>query len=224
VAVLGGWKAALATLPLLALPLVKSRRRTPLTIHVIGGFHVEPPAQWPSKKARTLLKILVAKRGRPVAREQLMEYLWPGEDPRKLGNRLSVALTALRTAIGADAIVTRDGTVALSGVRVDVEEFLARPHRHRFAGELLPEDRYEDWAADLREAYTTALRTKAGETRRDDEAIRIYVHLLEHDPYDRPAHAALVARLDRAGRHGEAISRRRDYIRAMAEIGVQAAV
>ena len=54
--------------------------------------------------------------------------------------------------------------------------------------------------------------------------MRAYLQLLEHDPYDATAHAELIARLDGSGRHGEAIRRRRGYIRAMREIGVHAAL
>ena len=46
-----------------------------------------------------------------------------------------------------------------------------------------------------------------------DEAVRAYLRLLEHDPYDAAAHRELIARLEGAGRHGEAIARRRAYIR-----------
>ena len=47
-----------------------------------------PLGAWQSRKARDLLKILVARRGRPTPREALMEALWPGQSPGPLGNRL----------------------------------------------------------------------------------------------------------------------------------------
>ena len=234
----GGWRALLPTLLVVLVPLVRARRRRApapagVVITTLGRFAVTrdgEPIAWPSKKARTLLKLLVARRGQPVSREALMESLWPGEDPRKLANRLSVALTALRTAIGAEAIVARDGAVALdlAQVSVDVERFLAAPDERAYTGDFLAEDRYEDWASDLREqareAYASAVRERARVTKKDDEAVRAYLQLLEHDPYDATAHAELIARLDGSGRHGEAIRRRRGYIRAMREIGVHAAL
>ena len=95
-----------------------------------------------------------------------------------------------------------------------------------YAGDFLEEDAYEDWALDLREqaraAYASALRARARLATDDDEAVRAYLRLLEHDRWDAEAHRGLIARLDRAGRHGEAIRRRQAYVRTMAEIGVQA--
>jgi DNA-binding SARP family transcriptional activator len=194
------------------------------------------PVECKSKKARTLLKILVAARGRPVTRERVMELLWPGEQPAKLGNRLSVALTTLRVALGRDldVIVADAGVLSLdlTRVAVDVERFLREVERGQLAaaerlytGDFLAEDVYEDWAADLREdaraAYAATLRARATEPA---QTIRACLRLLELDPYDAGAHRALIERLERAGHHGEAIERRRTYIRAMHEIGVTAAV
>jgi two-component SAPR family response regulator len=211
-----------------------AHRESELVIKTLGGFEVRrrgTPVEWKSKKSRTLLKILVARRGRPVPRERLMEWLWPGEDPAKLANRLSVALTTLRAALGRelDVIRTDAGAVALdlTQVEVDVERFLERPAEHLYTGDFLEEDVYEDWAGDLRDearaAYAATLRARA-ERARDAEAIRACLRLLELDPYDAGAHRVLIARLDGSGRHGEAIERRRTYIRTMHEIGVHAAL
>ena len=134
--------------------------------------------------------------------------------------------------MGADAIDADNAAVSLDleHADVDVERLLSDPAQAEaiYAGDFLEEDRYEDWATDLREqareAYASALRTRARETRDNDEAVRTYLRLLEHDRWDASAHRELIARLDGAGRHGEAIRRRRTYIRAMAEIGVQAAL
>ena len=148
-----------------------------IAVRTLGGFvvlrHGEPlPASaWQSKKARTLLKILIARRGRPVPRDALMEALWPGEDPAKLSNRLSVALATLRSVLGPEVVLQMEGAVAvnLDAVAVDVEAFLADVEagslaeaERRYRGDFLEEDLYEDWAADTREAaraaYASALR------------------------------------------------------------------
>lgn len=107
-------------------------------VSVMGAFEVVTPtgtvARWTSRKARELLKILVARRGLPVPREQLMEMLWPGEPPERLGNRLSVAISTIRRALDArsagpenDPIVADWATIRLrlDRVDVDVERFLA---------------------------------------------------------------------------------------------------
>ena len=42
-----------------------------------------PLTDWQSRKARDLLKVLVARKGLPVSREAAAEALWPGEDPSR---------------------------------------------------------------------------------------------------------------------------------------------
>ena len=56
-------------------------------IQVLGRFEVRvgnqpvPATAWQSRKARDLLRILVARRARVVPREELAELLWPDDDP-----------------------------------------------------------------------------------------------------------------------------------------------
>jgi ATP/maltotriose-dependent transcriptional regulator MalT/DNA-binding SARP family transcriptional activator len=164
--------------------------RDPVRIQALGGFRVlragepVPAEEWQSHKARDLLKVLVARRGRAVPREALMEALWPDEDPAKLSNRLSVALSTVRTVLDpdrrhpGDRFVKADKhVVALAHVPVDVEEFLAaaaggldrfaRGERAEalslltaaeaaFTGDFLEDDPYEDWAVSLREEARAA--------------------------------------------------------------------
>jgi DNA-binding SARP family transcriptional activator len=165
---------------------VAGTRDAAVEIETLGGFRVlragKPVAlaEWQSKKARDLLKILVARRGRPTPREFLMEALWPGEDPAKLANRLSVALSTVRTILdperrfGMEQFVVADtSAVALNipSVAVDVERFLADASaalalrrdagaeamerlalaEAAYGGEFLEEDAYADWAVPLRE-------------------------------------------------------------------------
>jgi DNA-binding SARP family transcriptional activator len=161
-----------------------------LRVQALGGFRVlrggEPVGaeRWRSQKARDLLKLLVARRGRPVPRELLMETLWPEEDPARLSNRLSVALSTVRAVLdperryGPDRFVAADRhAVWIADLPVDVEEFLASAaaglaaHAEgepvqalalltsaevTYAGDFLEEDRYEDWAVPLREEARAA--------------------------------------------------------------------
>jgi DNA-binding SARP family transcriptional activator/predicted negative regulator of RcsB-dependent stress response len=163
-----------------------------VAITTLGGFGVErdgariPLAEWRSRKARDLLKMLVAKRGRPTSRDVLIDTLWPGEDPAKASNRFSVALSTLRSVLDPDkrfsadqVIVADSASAALSvdDVAVDVERFLAdasrgldlrragRPEEAMpfllsaealYAGDFLEEDLYEDWAVGLREEANAA--------------------------------------------------------------------
>jgi DNA-binding SARP family transcriptional activator len=163
------------------------RRQVPeVSVACLGGLRVArqgdpvPAGAWQSRKARELLKLLVAKRGRPAHREQILEVLWPDEDPSRTMNRLSVALSTLRSVLdpdhnhGPDHYLRADGdTVALdlSRLDVDIERFLAdaagglKLARERaptakarleraelaYTGDLFEDDPYPDWAVDLRE-------------------------------------------------------------------------
>jgi DNA-binding SARP family transcriptional activator/tetratricopeptide (TPR) repeat protein len=156
-------------------------------LQTLGGFRVLvhgepiPAAAWQSKKARDLLKVLVGRRGRAIHREELVEVLWPDEPPSRTSNRLSVALSVVRSVLdpdrsaGPDHHVEADRQTArlvLNHVAVDLEEFhaelaqgraaerrgdddLARVRFRRaeslYVGDLFEEDPYEDWAVAERE-------------------------------------------------------------------------
>ena len=155
-------------------------------VQVLGTFAVRrggdtvPHAAWQSRKARELLKVLLARRGRPVPREQLMQLLWPDEEPERLGNRLSALVSVVRGVLDPDkhddadryVIADRD-TIGLDlrHLTCDVEGFLASaseglaqraadPARAQallaeaeaaYTGDAFEEDPYEDWAMPLRE-------------------------------------------------------------------------
>jgi DNA-binding SARP family transcriptional activator len=148
---------------------------------VFRDGHPVAATAWQSKKARTLLKILVARRGRSTPRALLAEELWPDDDPAKLSNRLSVALATARAVLDPDKTRDSDHFIAadkdamrlrLEHVAVDVEDFLAaatpalalardgraveaRPALTEaatsYGGDFLEEDAYEDWSRDLRD-------------------------------------------------------------------------
>ncbi|HST80245.1 MAG TPA: BTAD domain-containing putative transcriptional regulator [Kineosporiaceae bacterium] len=105
-------KAAAARLALLGLKPVDpdsvesaDGATAPVQIQILGGFEVlvggrpVPFTAWRSKQARTLIKILVARRGRPVLRAELCEVLWPDSDPTRTAHRLSVLLSVVRTVL-----------------------------------------------------------------------------------------------------------------------------
>jgi ATP/maltotriose-dependent transcriptional regulator MalT/DNA-binding SARP family transcriptional activator len=230
----------------------------------LGGFRVSVdgrplgPAAWQSRKARDLLKILVSRRGRPAPREALAELLWPDEDPDRVGNRLSVALSTVRGVLDpqrrrpSDWYVAGDKTTVtldLTHVWVDLEHFLDGAERglrlraagrHEeatelltaaealYGGDFLEEDLYEEWAVAPREearaGYVSVARALAEAASADgdhDRAVRLSLRILERDPYDEPAHLALIGTMTRAGRHGEARRHYRAYESRMAEIGVE---
>lgn len=157
-----------------------------VSISCLGGLRVArhgdpvPAGAWQSRKARDLLKLLVAKRGRPVHREQILDVLWPDDEPSRTGNRLSVALSTLRSVLDPeharppDYYLRVDGDAValdLDHLDVDIERFLAdattglrragrdpataKVHLERaelaYTGDLFEDDPYPDWAVDLRE-------------------------------------------------------------------------
>jgi len=143
---------------------------------------------WTSRKARTLLKLLVANRGTPVPRDVIMDILWPREDPELLSNRLSVALSTVRTALDPTRahpshqfLAAENDAVrlVLENVVVDTEVFLetaksaisahrstaadarslVRTARELYAGPVLPDEPYAGWAAPLRREVEATLLT-----------------------------------------------------------------
>jgi len=159
----------------------------PVAIRAFGRFEVivddrpVPASAWQSRKARDLLRILVARRGRPIPRAELAELLWPDDDVGRTGHRLSVLLSIVRTALDpnrnapADQFVIADAaSVALDvgRLRVDVEDFLAdvrhalRLHERgadtqarallgaavtAYTGDAFEDEPYADWTGPLRE-------------------------------------------------------------------------
>ncbi|HKY68913.1 MAG TPA: BTAD domain-containing putative transcriptional regulator, partial [Acidimicrobiales bacterium] len=159
----------------------------PLAIQCLGGFAVlrdsvpVPLGEWKSRKARDLVKILIARGGRPVHREALLALLWPDDDPAQTASRLSVALSTARAVL--DPGKTRPpgwylGSdndalwIDLAHVEVDVERFedlAGRAATERkagpspaaldalaeaeaaYVGDAFPEDPYEDWTVSRRE-------------------------------------------------------------------------
>jgi DNA-binding SARP family transcriptional activator len=154
----------------------------PLHVRLLGGFRVERsdagPAvsEWPRRSAKTLVKLLAVQPGHALHREQVIDVLWPKVNAESalnsLGKALHVARRALQPALTRrqDSAYLRlaDGLLVLNTERVgvDADEFeqLAEDALRRgeiaayeaalagYGGELLPEDRYESWCAERRNA------------------------------------------------------------------------
>jgi len=136
-----------------------------------GGKPVADPV-WRLRKGRELVKLLALAPGHRLHREQLMDALWPERDPAAAANNLHQVVHAARRALGADAITLREEQLTLHA-DVDVDDFeRAAAHARRagspeayraalslYAGELLPENRYDDWA-NLRREELDQLRAE----------------------------------------------------------------
>jgi DNA-binding SARP family transcriptional activator len=158
-------------------------------VRLLGGFQVERPdasepvSNWQRRSAKSLIKLLSLYQGHALHREQVLDLLWPGHDLDHALNSLGKALHAARRAIEPELLPRQasaylqltDSMLALNSQRVavDVDRFedLAQEALRRkdvpayesaldaYAGELLPEDRYEDWCLQRRE-YVAALRVR----------------------------------------------------------------
>ncbi|HZC99716.1 MAG TPA: BTAD domain-containing putative transcriptional regulator [Actinomycetes bacterium] len=149
-----------------------------LTVHLLGHLRVSlndvPVRQWPSGRARAVLKYLVTHRDPWPTRHVLMEVFWPNATPKSARNNLNVAVHGLRRALRALAdvpvVILQDAAYRLHPdlrLWLDVDEFehsadLGR--RLEAAGELeaasvayemaiglydgdfLADDPYEQWA------------------------------------------------------------------------------
>jgi len=116
----------------------------------------------------------------------------------------------------------------LDKVDIDVERWFATDADDRivagYAGEFLPEDRYDDWSGpvrgEMRSRFVSAARRLAAEG--GDRAIDLLRRVLVEDRFDESAHRALIRALHAEGRHGEATAAHAVYVAAMDELGVPA--
>ncbi len=157
-----------------------------LRVHSLGGFSVfrgktrVQDSEWKSRRAKALLKLLVAHDGRKLPRDRAMELLWPdrdGDDLRASFNSLlhrARKVLELRAAEGRDVfcIYQEGDLIALNRdlVWTDVHQFLAHIRRagqiksgqiellreyesaiELYEGDFLPEDLYADWSVEVRD-------------------------------------------------------------------------
>ncbi|MDX1691384.1 MAG: alpha/beta fold hydrolase [Acidimicrobiia bacterium] len=214
--------------------------RSAVRIRTLGGFAVErdgaevPVSAWGSRIARQVCKRLVAARGWPVTRDELIDLLWPDEaDRARLGARLSVQLSHLRRVLGGGVVADRETVrLDLDEVDTDLEIFFAASDDAAVVashpGPFLPEDVYDDWTGptrdEVRTRFVAAARAlaNAAATRGDHvEAVQLGRRLVAEDRWDEDAHRLIVDTLVRAGEVGEARRSHEAYADAMAELDVE---
>ena len=137
---------------------------------VLGGFAAVvdgrsvPESAWRLKKARELVKLLAVTPGHRLHREQVMDVLWRDLEPAAAANNLHQAVYVARRALDRDAIEVGDEMLQLTA-DLDVDRFESAatdarrartPTAYRaalseYGGELLPENRYDDWTEERRE-------------------------------------------------------------------------
>jgi DNA-binding SARP family transcriptional activator len=213
-----------------------------LRLRLLGGFRAEragpgwPISGWQRRTAKTLTKLLATTPGHRLHREQVLDILWPGVDPESALNSFGKALHAARHALEPELLPRESSSylrltesiVALDPehVWIDLDHFeqLAESAvRERdisayeaaieaYGGDLLPEDRYEDWCAERRE-YLAELRTRlllnlAEELARRGSHTAAAGRLreaLQHDPTREDVHRRLMAVYASAGSRDQAV-------------------
>jgi predicted ATPase/DNA-binding SARP family transcriptional activator/class 3 adenylate cyclase len=212
-----------------------------LRIDLLGGFRVAAgeatvgEAAWRLRKARGLVKLLALTPEHSLHREQAIEALWPDGDRASASNNLRQALFVARRALdscgedGAARIALAHDvlTLATDRLRIDVEEFEEAAAeaerapsiaRHRaaialYTGELLPEDRFDEWArarrGALRERHLILLvdlalmLEQAGDRAAAAAALQ---QALLHEPLQERAHRELMRIYAATGRRQRALA------------------
>jgi len=188
---------------------------------------------WHLRKARSLVKLLALAPGHALHREQLMELLWPELGKRAATNNLRGSLHAARRALTPDLVTascylaSKEKRIALCSdveLWVDVEAFeeATRSARRSFepsayeaaldlyAGDLLREDRYEEWTekrrGQLKSTYLALLVELAGihEERSDhDSAAEALGKVVAEEPTNEEAHTGLMRVYALSGNKGK---------------------
>ena len=148
-----------------------------LRMFLLGRFEVRAgddviiDQAWHHRNAKALLKLLAVQRDRALHREQVLDAFWARLDPSAAAANLRKILFDLRAEfaarrVAAQVVTIADDMVVLSPeISLDIDEFRSCARAARYAkdrldlyeqaiaiygGDLLVEDRYEEWAEDLR--------------------------------------------------------------------------
>jgi predicted ATPase/DNA-binding SARP family transcriptional activator/DNA-binding CsgD family transcriptional regulator len=214
----------------------------PARVRLLGGFsvsvgsHAIEKGAWRLRKAASLVKLLALSSGHRMHRDQVLDILWPELGSRAAANNLRQALHAARRAMEPNRVADsrylglEDGSLALcqrGELWVDVEVFEAAaatarrsrdPAAYRVAielypGELLPDDRYEEWVENRRRelggTFLSALIDLAGlygDRGEYGRGVETLQRSLSVEPTNEEAHAGLMGHYALSGRQQEALS------------------
>src|SRR5215218_11517610 len=210
-------------------------------VWLLGGFRVSVGSRtigedrWQRRKAAAIVKLLALAPSHRMHREQVMNLLWPRLGVQAAANNLHRNLYVARRTLEPDQL-TSSRCLTLHEERlslcpegdlwVDVEAFEQAAEAARlsqdpavyrvaidlYAGELLPEDRYEEWTEEhrrrLREIHLSLLLGLAllQEEREDhDAAAEALMRVLAEDPAREEAHVGLMRLHALRGRQAEAL-------------------
>jgi DNA-binding SARP family transcriptional activator len=205
-----------------------AERQEDMHIQLLGGFQLTVggraigEAEWRLRKARSLVKLLALAPNHQLHREQVIDTLWPDLDPQAASNNLRKVLHIARRAIesaspAASLYLHMQGDLLVLGpseaLWIDIEAFeAAAVAAHKsddlalyqeairlYTGDLLPEDRYEDWTIgpreQLRNTYVALLVKSARfyEARGEfEQAIEALQSVIAADIVNEEAHVGLM--------------------------------
>ena len=181
------------------------------------------------RRAAELVKLLALPPTRRLHREQAIDTLWPELSLAAAAPNLRKAAHFARAALGAaDAVVLQGEHIALwphADVEVDAARFESEAEAalragdpdvcagvaQLYGGELLPDDRYADWAVPAREhlrAVHLALLARAG----------LWEDVAAAEPADEPAARALMRLAAVGGSRAAALERYYRVRAALAQV------
>jgi DNA-binding SARP family transcriptional activator len=203
-------------------------------LRVLGGFEalgggVSADALLRAGAAAQALKVLAVYRAVHV--ETIIEILWPDGGSDRGRVRLRNVLTRVRHAVGP--VLTRDGDVLTLDPSVEVDAVLFEADARtalrtpldapqllvvgsaaleRYAGPLLPFDRYADWTGEprerLRRRYLEVLDRMAAAHARSggaEQAIALLLTAIDEEPEAEDRYLAAARLLLAVGRRGRAL-------------------
>jgi predicted ATPase/DNA-binding SARP family transcriptional activator len=227
----------------------RAKQSGAVRIGLLGGFSVTvrdrkvAESAWRLRKAVSLIKLLALAPGHRIHRERAMDLLWPELGLRAASNNLRQTLHVARRTLHPDPEIA-SSYLSVSAEQllmcpegqlwVDVDAFeeaadTARrskdPAAYRaaielYSGELLPEDRYGEWAEsrrqELRQGFLSLLVELAGlyEERGAEEdlasAVQAFQRVVAEEPTNEEAHLGLMRLYALSGRQGDALGQ---YVR-----------
>jgi predicted ATPase/DNA-binding SARP family transcriptional activator/DNA-binding CsgD family transcriptional regulator len=222
----------------------RAKEARAVRIGLLGGLSVTvgerkvDESAWRLRKAAGLIKLLALAPGHRMHRERAMDLLWPESGKKAASNNLRQTLHVARRTLHPDSQIA-SRYLSLSSEQllmcpqghlwVDVEAFeeaADTAHRSKdpaayraaielYSGELLPEDRYEEWAesrrGELRQRFLSLNVELAGlyEERGTEEdlasAVQALRRVLAEEPTHEEANVGLMRLYALSGRQGEAL-------------------
>ncbi|MGB3634473.1 MAG: BTAD domain-containing putative transcriptional regulator, partial [Rubrobacteraceae bacterium] len=224
-----------------------------LHIRMLGGFRVSAGSHdiehqaWRLRKSASLVKLLALQPQNRMHRERVMDLLWPGSNAKNAANNLHRTLYEARKTLepsnpSTGHLQLRDEYIALSPeveLWTDVDAFREAATVARntgeitaykqaidsYKGELLPDDRYEEWAEEPRRELAVLrrdLRMELAALYEESGEYRMSVVTLEEALAEEPSreeiHASLMRLYALTGRRSKALDQYENY-RRIAEVG-----